>query len=52
VVDISLRVAMGALLPDAPNGDLPYNDGARISDSEFRTGFPYLQTPIPGSAAD
>ena len=51
VVDIELRVAMGALLPkaDAPSNDLPYTDGAIVSASEFRNTFPYLNTPIPGS---
>lgn len=51
VVDIELRVAMGALLPksDAPSNDLPYTDGAVVSASEFRNTFPYLNTPLPGS---
>lgn len=51
VVDIALRVAMGALLPEdvAPSGQLPYTDGAAISASEFRNTFPYLNTPIAGS---
>ncbi|MEO6227479.1 MAG: DUF4331 domain-containing protein [Thermomonas sp.] len=51
VVDIELRVAMGALLPkaDAPSNDLPYTDGAIVSASEFRSTFPYLNTPLPGS---
>jgi hypothetical protein len=51
VVDIELRVAMGALLPkaDAPSNDLPYTDGAIVSASEFRNSFPYLNTPTPGS---
>ncbi len=50
VVDIELRVAMGVLLPagDAPSGQLPYTDGATVSAAEFRTTFPYLQTPIGG----
>lgn len=51
VVDIELRVAMGALLPEsvAPAGDLPYNDGALITSGDFQDEFPYLRTPIPGS---
>ena len=51
MVDIELRVAMGALLPkaDAPSNDLPYTDGAIVSASDFRSTFPYLNTPIPGS---
>jgi hypothetical protein len=51
VVDISLRVLMGALLPaaDAPDGQLPYTDGAIIRATDFRNTFPYLNTAIPGS---
>lgn len=51
VVDIELRVAMGVLLPaaDAPSGQLPYTDGAPIKATDFRSTFPYLNTPIPGS---
>lgn len=51
VVDITLRVAMGALLQpaDAPSGSLPYTDGAFLDDSFFEAAFPYLRDPIPGS---
>ncbi|MCX5690390.1 MAG: DUF4331 domain-containing protein, partial [Planctomycetota bacterium] len=51
VVDISLRAVMGALLPPecAPNGALPYTDGAFIDDSFFDAQFPYIRTPIPGA---
>jgi len=51
VVDIALRVAMGVLLDPsvAPDGDLPYTDGAFIDDSFFDVTFPYLTTPLPGS---
>lgn len=51
VVDIELRVAMGALLPaaDAPSGQLPFTDGAYVRATQFRSTFPYLRTPIPGS---
>lgn len=51
VVDIELRVAMGALLPpeDAPSGSLPYTDGAPVQATDFRASFPYLNTPIAGS---
>lgn len=51
VVDIELRVAMGALLPkaNAPSGQLPYTDGAALSAADFRSAFPYLRTPLPGS---
>lgn len=51
VVDIELRVAMGALLSaaDAPSGQLPYTDGSPVHATDFRNTFPYLGTPIPGS---
>lgn len=54
VVDIALRVVMGALLPkaDAPSNDLPYTDGAIVGASEFRSAFPYLNTPVPGAPAE
>ncbi|HEY0341503.1 MAG TPA: DUF4331 domain-containing protein, partial [Steroidobacteraceae bacterium] len=61
VVDIELRVAMGALLspfdgsasdPD-PTSDgsrqLHYTDGAEPNPASFLTVFPYLNTPIAGS---
>lgn len=64
VVDLSLRVAMGALCAltgagdtlkvgckpaDAPAGALPLTDGVRKTAVDFKTTFPYLNTPIPGS---
>ncbi len=53
VVDITLRVAMGALLPEgvAPSGQLPLTDGAPVADVNFSAAFPYLTTPTPGSPA-
>jgi len=53
VVDIELRVAMGALLDAtvAPAGNLPLTDGAFVDASFFDTAFPYLRTPLPGSPA-
>ncbi len=50
-VDIALRAVMGVLLPAdvAPAGALPYTDGAYQDASMFRSTFPYLETPIPGS---
>lgn len=52
-VDISLRAAMGALLPAnvAPAGSLPLTDGAFLDASFVDAGFPYLRTPLPGSPA-
>ncbi|HVG08046.1 MAG TPA: DUF4331 domain-containing protein [Thermoanaerobaculia bacterium] len=59
VVDIELRVAMGALchaLPgvfcnpsDAPSGNLPFTDGTLQDVSQFDNTFPYLRDPLPGS---
>jgi hypothetical protein len=51
VVDIALRVAMGVLLDseDAPSGQLPYNDGVTVKATDFRSRFPYLNTPLPGA---
>jgi hypothetical protein len=52
VVDIELRVAMGLLLDDAaaPSRSLPYTDGAAVSATQFRSTFPYLNTPLPGAS--
>jgi hypothetical protein len=51
VVDIELRVAMGALLPAnvAPSGQLPFTDGAITDASHYDTTFPYLRTPLTAS---
>lgn len=51
VVDITLRAAMGALLPanEAPSGSLPFTDGAFIDASAFDSVFPYLKAPLAGS---
>ena len=51
VVDIVLRVAMGALLSpaDAPSGSLAYTDGAFLDDSFFDDTFPYLKSPLAGA---
>lgn len=51
VVDIELRVAMGALLPadQAPSGQLPFTDGAETDASHYDTTFPYLKTPLTAS---
>ena len=64
VVDLSLRVAMGALCVqtgatdtlkvgckpgDALAGALPLTDGVRKAATNFGTAFPYLTTPIPGN---
>jgi hypothetical protein len=64
IVDVSLRVAMGALCvltgdtdklqvgckpADAPAGGLPLTDGVRKSAADFKADFPYLNTPLPGN---
>ncbi|OYY92728.1 MAG: hypothetical protein B7Y42_12155 [Polaromonas sp. 28-63-22] len=64
VVDVSLRVAMGALCvltgttdtlkvgckpSDAPAGGAALTDGVRKTPANFGTTFPYLNTPIPGN---
>lgn len=51
VVDIALRVVMGALLPpaEAPNGMTAFTDGAVAQPGDYLTTFPYLGTPVPGS---
>ena len=53
VVDITLRAAMGVLLPlsQAPSGQLPYTDGAATDVNDYLPFFPYLNTPIAGSPA-
>ena len=52
VVDITLRVAMGALLTDAeaPSRNLPFTDGAAGSAFDYFDRFPYLANAIPGDA--
>jgi Domain of unknown function (DUF4331) len=64
VVDVSLRVAMGALCvltgeadalkvgckpADAPAGGVAFVDGVRANATDFQQVFPYLNTPLPGA---
>lgn len=64
VVDLSLRVAMGALCvltgpsdtlkvgckpADAPAGGLSFADGVRKTAPTFQSAFPYFNTPLPGN---
>ena len=74
VVDVALRVVMGALCHDLPLGangegvnlllcgenaeeaknkavvgNVPFTDGAPVSDVDFMNRFPYLTTPVAGS---
>ncbi|MEZ5658862.1 MAG: DUF4331 domain-containing protein [Burkholderiaceae bacterium] len=63
VVDIALRVVMGALCTlsgagdtlavgctpgDAPAGGAPITDGVRTDSTQFGAAFPYLNTPLSG----
>jgi hypothetical protein len=65
VVDLSLRVAMGALCvltgptdtlkvgckpSDAPAGGLALTDGVRKTAANYGSAFPYLTTPLPGNS--
>ena len=65
VVDLSIRVAMGALCvltgptdalqvgckpSDAPAGGLALTDGVRKTAANFGSSFPYLTTPLPGNS--
>ena len=55
VVDVALRVMMGALNPDAtqaPNNTVPFTDQTTVSAVEFQPGFPYLNDPLPGNASN
>jgi len=64
VVDLSLRVAMGALCvltgandglkvgckpSDAPAGGLALTDGVRKTAADYQSAFPYLNPPLPGA---
>ena len=64
VVDVSLRVVMGALCvlsgnqdalqvgckpADAPAGGVAFVDGSRTTAADYRPAFPYLNTPLPGA---
>ena len=64
VVDVSLRVAMGALCgltgdadalkvgckpADAAAAAVPFVDAVRASATDFQQVFPYLNTPLPGA---
>jgi hypothetical protein len=52
VVDITLRVAMGALFAsstDAPANNIPFTDANFNSAEQFDDTFPYLRTPLGGN---
>jgi hypothetical protein len=65
IVDLSLRVAMGALCvltgpndalavgckpSDAPAGGLALTDGVRKTSANYGSAFPYLTAPLPGNS--
>ena len=53
VVDITLRVAGGFLLPDGQGGQkLPLGDGVDKNDKPFLSSFPYSAGPTPGNLTD
>ena len=55
VVDIALRVMMGALIADAtvaPNNMLPFTDQTTVSAADFSVAFPYLNAPLPGAGSN
>jgi hypothetical protein len=43
---------MGALVPGAPNQNVPFTDGAFLDASFFAEQFPYLRLPVKGSPND
>lgn len=52
VVDVALRVMMGALISDstvAPNNTAPFTDQTTVTAMDFQQTFPYLNTPLPGA---
>jgi len=54
VVDIVLRVAMGALFPsatDAPAHDVAFTDVNYNSAEQFDATFPYLRAPLAGNTS-
>jgi len=46
-----LRTVMGVLLDPAvaPDGQLPYTDGAAHDATDYRQSFPYVNTPYAGA---
>lgn len=54
IIDVTLRVAMGALVTaaSAPDGASAFTDGATNLDTQFGGTFPYLNRPNPGSPSN
>ena len=40
---------VGCKPADAPAGGVPFIDGSRTQASDYRSAFPYLNTPLPGA---
>jgi hypothetical protein len=51
IVDVSLRVVLGVLLPDHQAIAETIGDGVDANDKPFATRFPYVAYPTAGSAA-
>ena len=52
IIDVSLRVVLGVLLPDPQPIATTIGDGVNANDVPFNTGFPYVGFPTSGSDAD
>jgi hypothetical protein len=55
IVDIALRVVMGALISDsklAPNNTAPFTDQTSVSAMDFQQKFPYLNASKPGAGSN
>jgi hypothetical protein len=55
VVDIALRVVMGALIADAtvaPNNTAPFTDQTTVNAMDFLSKFPYLEPPLAGAGSN
>jgi hypothetical protein len=51
IIDVSLRVVLGVLLPSHQAIADTISDGAQVNDVSFNTAFPYLAYPHSGSNA-
>jgi uncharacterized protein DUF4331 len=52
VIDVSLRVVLGVLLPDHQGLADTIGDGVDVNDEPFDESFPYVAEPHSGSAVD
>jgi len=51
IIDVSLRVVLGVLLPSHQAIANTISDGVQVNDVTFNTAFPYLAYPHSGSSA-